>query len=234
MGSGFENDVLPPTPIVQDQREKVKLDGMETRTTEVGDIHYGNAIGIEHKTPGDFIGSIKDGRLFDQAHELAANFQKAFIVVDGSLANLLDPHTRGFMSTEAVMGAVASLTTKYGTPVLFVNERLYSWYVFTLVKKATDGSSVADYKPIRDRASPDDWAEAVLARFPRMGPKRAKAILKTFGSLKVALESIDLWADRVDGIGNTTAQSAKMVWENERSTVGHEAEAANAGRRGGT
>jgi ERCC4-type nuclease len=52
---------------------------------DVGDYVISNRIGIERKTAIDFAKSIADGRLFDQASRLLQTFEKAIIVIEGSL-----------------------------------------------------------------------------------------------------------------------------------------------------
>ncbi len=78
----------------------------EVKRLDVADYDIGGVYGVERKTPSDFISSIIDRRLFDQATYLREAFEVPIIVVEGGFARALryrriNPH--------AVLGALAAL-----------------------------------------------------------------------------------------------------------------------------
>lgn len=92
------------SPVV-DELRRLGLD-FEVKRLEVADYDVGGVYGVERKTPGDFISSIIDRRLFDQATYLREAFEVPIIVVEGSFSRALryrriNPH--------AVLGALAAL-----------------------------------------------------------------------------------------------------------------------------
>lgn len=173
---------------------------------EVADYYAGQRIGIERKTVGDFHASVRDERLFQQAHELADNFSRAIVVVDGTLDGTCS-HRHG-VGPERTKGAVASVTVRYGCAVLFSGYHVPAM-IWKLVVKATD-DKVADYSPRRDSASPQDHAHAMLCALPGIGSERAESLLSTYGSAKKALDMADQWHN-VEGIGQATQDKALEV-----------------------
>ncbi len=92
------------SPVV-DELKRLGLD-FEVKRLEVADYDVGGVYGVERKTPGDFISSIIDRRLFDQATYLREAFEVPIIVVEGGFSRVLryrriNPH--------AVLGALAAL-----------------------------------------------------------------------------------------------------------------------------
>ncbi|HDD33614.1 MAG TPA: hypothetical protein ENG30_00525 [Thermofilaceae archaeon] len=73
---------------------------------DVGDYVIGNTIGIERKTCNDFLSSIVDKRLFEQARYLSQTFSKPIFVVEGDFEKALS--YRGFKPPH-VYGALAAL-----------------------------------------------------------------------------------------------------------------------------
>lgn len=100
----FVDDRETKSPVV-DELRRLGLD-FEVKRLEVADYDVGGVYGVERKTPGDFISSIIDRRLFDQATYLREAFEVPIIVVEGSFSRALryrriNPH--------AVLGALAAL-----------------------------------------------------------------------------------------------------------------------------
>ncbi len=100
----FVDDRETKSPVV-DELRRLGLD-FEVKRLEVADYDVGGVYGVERKTPGDFISSIIDRRLFDQATYLREAFEVPIIVVEGGFSRALryrriNPH--------AVLGALAAL-----------------------------------------------------------------------------------------------------------------------------
>jgi len=181
-----------------------------TDAYDTADIFIGNVLGIERKTPSDYIASIKDGRLFQQVHEMRENFQVCVVMVEGTLSELLARHVRGQMNPNAVVASVCSLVAKHGVSVLFVGNHM-EWVLYHIVKKAMD-KDIPTYTPVRKHATEDDYAVCVLAGFPGIGVKTANCILNVYGSLANAMQNVDKWKDEVDGVGEKTVEAVKKCW----------------------
>ena len=68
-----------------------KLDQVDVEELEIGDYIFTNDKGsvvFEFKTIPDFIASIQDGRVFNQAVNMSENYEYSFVIIHG------DEHTR--------------------------------------------------------------------------------------------------------------------------------------------
>ncbi|DAC51851.1 MAG TPA: DEAD/DEAH box helicase [Candidatus Thalassarchaeaceae archaeon] len=116
------HDSSNPCRIVVDHREPnttiaatLRLQGVDVdvQTLQVGDFKIGDRVLIERKRVRDFIDSLLDGRLLNQAHRLIAAAPRPLLLIEGG----------GLFSQRAVhnnslMGALATLTIDLGLPVV--------------------------------------------------------------------------------------------------------------------
>lgn len=86
---------------------------VEVVNLPVGDIRISDRILIERKTSRDFVDSLLDGRLLDQATRLVGAAPRAMLILEGS-----DLFQHRAVSGQAIMGALATLTLDYGLPVV--------------------------------------------------------------------------------------------------------------------
>lgn len=174
-----------------------------------GDMIVNGTLCIERKTPADFVHSITDGRLFDQAIKMKNNYPACVIAVEGRLAELLYKQTKGNLNINAIMGTVASLTVDFNIPVVFMDkysQLLYYHFINRMFKQKSSAPRVHVVK----EDDPDKARLAVLCSVPHVGGKKAHLILKEFGSVANAISNVDNW-ERVEGIGNKIIESAKEV-----------------------
>ena len=81
----------------------------------VGDIIVDDQVCFEHKTPDDFISSIYDGRIFKQIEQMKSNYQYSYIVVSGSMTDIINtPNTK----YNSLMAAISSCFVRV-CPVIF-------------------------------------------------------------------------------------------------------------------
>ena len=86
---------------------------MEIVNLPVGDVQISDRILIERKGTRDFVDSLLDGRLLDQATRLVSAAPRAMLVLEGS-----DLFQHRAVHGQAIMGALATLTFDYGLPVV--------------------------------------------------------------------------------------------------------------------
>ena len=79
----------------------------------VGDVKISDRILIERKGTRDFVDSLLDGRLLDQASRLVGAAPRSLLVLEGD-----DLFQHRAVSGQAIMGALATLTLDYGLPVV--------------------------------------------------------------------------------------------------------------------
>ncbi len=86
---------------------------VEVVSLPVGDVKISDRILIERKGTRDFVDSLLDGRLLDQATRLVSAAPRAMLVLEGS-----DLFQHRAVHGQAIMGALATLTFDYGLPVV--------------------------------------------------------------------------------------------------------------------
>ena len=86
---------------------------VEVVNLPVGDIRISDRILIERKACRDFVDSLLDGRLLDQASRLVGAAPRTMLILEGS-----DLFHHRAVSVQAIMGALATLTLDYGLPVV--------------------------------------------------------------------------------------------------------------------
>ncbi|NCD07178.1 MAG: hypothetical protein EOL97_13770 [Spirochaetia bacterium] len=90
----------------------------ETSHLEIGDVQCGNIV-IERKEASDFVCSIMDGRLKEQARKMQLGFEYRYIIIEGS------PYrTMSAISEVAIIGKMTSLLVKHKIGLLYVESPL--------------------------------------------------------------------------------------------------------------
>ena len=86
---------------------------LQSTTLQHGDYRIGERVLIERKTARDFVASLLDGRLLEQASRLVAASPRAILLVEG--AELFSQRS---VHPNALMGAMACLVIEFGLPVI--------------------------------------------------------------------------------------------------------------------
>ena len=152
----------------------------------VGDITE-NGFCIERKAAEDFLSSILNNHIFNQAIDLYTNFPgKCVIIVAGDLKSL--PQTAYFkgykITIDGIRGAIASLHTKYHVPVLLASTTNgfveMTNKLLEKHKESLDGDELIfiEQPACKARANPK---LQVLLQVPKIGKKKALTILKHYG-----------------------------------------------------
>src|SRR3990170_4023966 len=99
--------------IICDYREKEVIEHLKRlgaevaeKGLEVGDFVLSKRVCVERKAHSDFIGSIIDGRMFDQAHNMKCSFEKPILIIEGCSNRQINDN--------ALKGAIASLVLDFG------------------------------------------------------------------------------------------------------------------------
>ncbi len=201
---------------------------------EAGDLWAscddGELLIIERKTTADLLGSIADGRLFQQAHKMRERSQWSYLVVTGYLQPTHDGKTFvGGKPTgwdwNAVQGALLDVQETGVQIVYCEHDNSYEATVQRLAKRSRAGRVLMNTaRPSRVMTA----AETILTSLPGIGLERAQAILEEFETPAQALAWIT-WPDTVveiAGIGNgikggvrralgLTQSESLTVWSNE-------------------
>ncbi len=177
------------------------------------DYILSDRVGVEFKTAEDFVNSIVDGRLLGQLKEMAEEFEKPLIVVEGEQ----DIYSVRGVHPNAVRGALATIAVSYGIPVLQTkNPRETAALLFAIAKREQEEGASREFsghtkKPLTLK----EQQEYVVSALPNVGASLAKELLKQFGTIKSIVNANDEELKKVDGIGDKKAARIKEVFESE-------------------
>ncbi len=204
--------------ILADHREKnnriVKelIDlGISVKTAQLTSADYviSGSVGVELKKVPDFVASIIDGRLLDQARELKQSFTKSVIIIEGEE----DIFSVRNIHPNAVRGMIASLALDFHLPILYTkNPQETAALLAVMAKREQDKGrdiSVHDHKP----KSSQDQMEFIISSLPTVGLLNARKLLAHRGSLKAVVNASKEELTAIEGIGVKTAEKLIQLFE---------------------
>jgi len=171
--------------IVSDYREKEIIEHLKKmgaivneRNLEVGDFVASEKVCIERKTYNDFISSIIDGRIFEQARDLKNNFGRPIILIEG--------YSYREINENALKAALASLLIDFGISILSTKNPLdTAKTIFWIAKK--EQSEAGREISIRVGKKPKEikkLQEFIVCSIPGVSTVTAKKLLRHFGSVE--------------------------------------------------
>ena len=170
---------------------------------EVGDFILSSKICCERKSVKDFVNSIIDGRLFKQAKNLVANFEKPFIIVEGceDLYSVRNVHPN------AIRGAIASLVLDMKVPIIFTKDYVDTAnLLITILKRERKDKPLISLRGERKPLTDKELMEYVITSFPNIGRVTAQNLLKHFGTIKNIINSSPEELIKVEGVGKVLSK----------------------------
>lgn len=159
---------------------------------------------VERKELHDFFRSVFDGRLFEQAERLAKTYMNACLIVEGDLNAI-----KHVNAPQAYWAALAKVTADHGVSVIFTPDEAHTaMFLYALAKKLqkTEGRKITvKHKPktytLRQRQL------LAVQSLPKIGPERAEALLRRFGSVRRVFQASKRELLSVKGLGEKTVQA---------------------------
>jgi len=125
---------------VQSAKEYYEQQGLEVEVCEleIGDYLFDNQVCFEFKQIPDFISSIQEGRVFNQAINMIENYPYSFVMIYGDLYQrtkaIIKSKEYVPMNIEQYIGSISSLN-RYTTVLQCYNHVIQEAY-FTMMKQA--------------------------------------------------------------------------------------------------
>ncbi len=178
----------------------------------VGDYLVSERMAIERKTTKDFVQSIIDGRLFNQVHDLIKNFEIPVMIIEGN-----DIYGIRKVHPNAIRGAISSITTKYGIPIIWTKDENDSIeYIIRLALREHEEEKVENViRGKKKLKTITDKQLFFLAGFPNINEKLARRLLEYFGSLKAIVNAKETELMKIEGIGKEKARQIIELLEAE-------------------
>jgi len=199
--------------VVADYREREVADHLKklgavvnTQPLEVGDFLASEKVAIERKSFDDFVSSIIDGRIFDQARNMRENFEHPLLLIEG--------YSNREINDNALKGAIAALILDYGVSILTSkNEYDSAKIIYWIAKKEQhESQNFVGIKVGKKPKTTQQLQEFVVASIPGVSTVLAKRLLEKFGSVENIFAASEEELQEVKGIGKKLAKGIKKLF----------------------
>jgi Fanconi anemia group M protein len=176
---------------------------------EVGDYIVSKRVCVERKTVSDFVNSIVDKRMFQQAKDLSEQFEKPVIIVEGAG----DIFSQRNVHPNAIRGAIASLVIDFGIPIIQTDDGEETAHmVFYLAKREQEERKTEiALRGKRSGLTEKQQQEFLVEGLPLVGPRLAKRLLDEFGSVEGVFTADEGDLKKVGKIGDKKAKAIRKV-----------------------
>ena len=190
------------------------------KSLDVGDYVFSDQVVFEYKEIGDFMSSVLNESLFNEAMNQALEYDFHYVIVQGNLRTWLDDNWK-YVNTKwhnrydkylhtnlgRYFGALRRLRT-FTTPILVVREEQAFDEMLLQAIKCLDGKSKF-YSNVTRPVPSQDAVDVLLTSAKGISTKKAEAIRKThnlsniYDLMNLTINDFKL----IDGIGDKTANN---------------------------
>jgi len=184
--------------------EEIKV---ESKKLEVADIVISENIAIERKAKIDFVNSIIDKRLFSQLKDLATNYRRPILILEGR-ENLFSLRN---INPNVIRATLSSIAIDFRIPIIFTDSIIETTQMIRTITLRTK----RDKKEIslvanKSSHSENEELEKFISSIPKINVVNAKGLLKHFKSIKELVNTTQKKLLDCSGIG---PGRAKFIYE---------------------
>lgn len=169
---------------------------------EIADFVCSEQIAIERKTHSDFIASIIDGRLFEQA-KMLKKYKKPVLIIEGYSNRNINPNALYAAIATLVRAGISLMWTKNPAETALV--------IFWIAKKEQSNNLSIGIKVGKKPKEMKKLQEYIIASLPGVSTKLSKRLLKKFGSIKAIFTADESELQKVKGVGRKLAKRIKDI-----------------------
>ena len=155
-----------------------------------GDYIIGDEL-WERKTTSDFLGSVRDRRIWDQLSAMLAHGKKCGIIIEGSWFNAMKRAKFTYNQRNGILNAI---TLEYGVPIVYTSSQKKTVEFLTKRAKAYAGDVKKKLHAVREKGlkskSMDYKQRYVLEGFPGIGASTSDTLLRRMNCLSNVLDMI--------------------------------------------
>jgi len=199
---------------------------VEYRVLDVADYLTGE-YSVERKSVRDFIGSVFDGRLFDQAYRLSKSYDNVLLIVEGDINQRLEE----LKNPRWFWGGVASAVLDYEMKCFFTPDTKQTAQLIHTIgkrgeKERKKGERGAPPLIVRKPRSGelDRVQVSIVSALPGVGPKLAAQLLTHFGSVRRVFQASATEMAVRAGIGRSRALSLRKKLDADYKEKGKQAQ----------
>jgi Fanconi anemia group M protein len=176
---------------------------------EVGDfIISDNRVVIERKTHSDFISSIIDGRLFEQAKCMKENFSRPIIIIEG--------YSDRQINENALKATIATLIVDFNISIISTKNHFdTAKTIYWIAKKEQEEKKyTVSFKVGKKPKEADELKERVISSLPGVNSVISKRLLENFKNVEKVFTADEKELKKVKGIGkNLSSRIRKILTE---------------------
>jgi len=194
--------------VVEEIGKRADNISFELVTLPVGDYLIEDKIIIERKTLSDFLISIKNGRIFQQAYRIAQSGKNGLIILEGDKSMV----NSSSMSRKAVQGALIHLEVFVGIPVMRSLNVQETLALMVDILHQCQHQQLPRLKHIilgnpGIRINKKQRQKLFLIQnLPGIGTKKGLALLKSFSTIENIMNTSQLDLTKVKGIGKKLSE----------------------------
>jgi len=188
----------------------------EKKWIEIGDYVYDDVC-FEAKSTIDFLGSVLSKRLWTQLDNMDRHYQTNIVIIYGSLEEailniLANSRTkmpnasRRIMLNNKFLGALGRIILDTDIKPVWVNSEEEAALIITAVSKMKPITRDTIAPQVFKRITTDDLRLDILTSIKGVSIKKAKELIKEFGSIMEIGECSEYQLQVIDGIGETLAK----------------------------
>lgn len=178
---------------------------------------------VERKIFSDLVGSIYNGRIFNELFKMNESYEKNFLIIVGDAQEFYKERAglqkRGFVknvrafSRNQLLGIMSSIAARYSNVemIFLKDDDEFINFLLMIAEKLTDGKAIRGMA-ITHAKHKDNMYRNVLMSIPNISEEKAKkieAVYPDFSALRAALVSDSF---KIPGIGAKTIQTFKNIW----------------------
>ena len=208
-----ENSKL--SKLVVQKAKALKVD-YEVKWIEIGDYVYDDVC-FEAKSATDFLGSVMSKRLWTQIDNMDRHYQTNVVIIYGDIQEAImnviqhSPSkipigTRSILLNNKFLGAIGRIVLDTDVKPFWVKTEEEASLIITAVSKMKPLTRNAIEPQVFKRITTDDLRIDLLSSIKGVSIKKAKQIIKEFGSIMEIGECSVFELQAIEGIGETLAK----------------------------
>tara|TARA_Y100000385_G_C12968495_1_gene582943 strand:+ start:336 stop:1025 length:690 start_codon:yes stop_codon:yes gene_type:complete len=214
--------------LIIDSREKSKLAKLvmlkakalnlehEVKWIEIGDYVYDDVC-FEAKSATDFLGSVMSKRLWTQLDNMDRHYKTNVVIIHGdmqeAIINIIEHSpskipigTRSIMLNNKFLGAIGRIVLDTDIKPFWVQSEEEAALIITAVSKMKPLTRETIAPQVFKRITTDDLRIDLLSSIKGVSIKKAKLLIKQYGSIMEVGECSAFELQAIEGIGETLAQ----------------------------
>lgn len=181
---------------------------IEARQLEVGDYILSDRVGVERKNVSDFLQSIVDKRLLDQARRLSQAFERPILVLEGE-----GLYSQRAIHPNAVRGALAAIAIDMGVTIIPTIDEKDTAAVLAIIarrEQIEEARKVAVRGEVKGLTL-QEQQRFVVEGLPGVSAVLAERLLEHFGTVENVMTASEKELQEVKGIGPEKAREIRRV-----------------------